>query len=120
MKILIVDDSIATRMLLKSFFKDNNSYELFEAPNGKEAVEVFKSEKPDITFLDLTMPVMDGYEALKLIKEIDKNAAVIILTADIQKKSVERVMELGAYMVMKKLPVKEVIFKTIEEIKNKK
>ncbi len=116
MKILIVDDSLASRMLISGFFKENDSYEIIEAENGEDAVTIYQKEKPDITFLDLTMPVMNGYNALKNIRELDPRAVVVILTADIQKKSVERIMDLGAYTVLKKLPKKEVIFETIEKI----
>jgi CheY-like chemotaxis protein len=117
MKILIVDDSLAARMLMSSFFEGIESYQIFEAANGEEAVNIYKKEKPDITFLDLTMPVMNGFEALKVIREFDPHASVIILTADIQKKTVERIMELGAYTVIKKLPRKEKIFEIMEEIR---
>jgi two-component system chemotaxis response regulator CheY len=116
MKILIVDDSLAARMLMSSFFEGIESYQVFEAANGEEAVKTYKKEKPDVTFLDLTMPIMNGFEALKIIREFDPHAAVIILTADIQKKTVERIMELGAYTVIKKLPKKETIFEIIDEV----
>ena len=116
MKILIVDDSMAARMLMKGFFADDDSFEIVEAENGEKAIELFKKEKPDITFLDLTMPVMDGFEALKIIKELDSDAPVVVLTADIQKKSIEKVMKLGAYSVLKKLPRKDILFQTIKEI----
>jgi two-component system chemotaxis response regulator CheY len=117
MKILIVDDSMAARMLMKGFFSDENSFMILEAENGERAVDIYKRESPDITFLDLTMPVMDGFEALRLIREYDPGAIVIIITADIQKKSVERAMELGAYTVVKKLPAKETIIEIISKIK---
>jgi two-component system chemotaxis response regulator CheY len=117
MKILIVDDSMAARMLMKGFFSDDSSFEILEAENGQRAVDIYKSERPDITFLDLTMPVMDGFEALRLIRETDPGAIVIILTADIQKKSIEKAMGLGAYTVIKKLPAKENIIEIISKIK---
>ncbi len=120
MKILIVDDSLAARMLMSSFFEERESCEVFEAANGEDAVTLYKNKKPDITFLDLTMPVMNGFEALKIIRKFDPQATVIILTADIQKKSVERITELGAYTVMKKLPRKEEIFEIIEKISQEK
>ncbi len=114
---MIVDDSRASRMLIRSIISEYNStITIIEAENGAIAVENYRKEKPEIVFLDLTMPVMDGFEALKLILEINNNAVVIVLTADIQGKSVERCMNLGAYMVMKKLPQKDIIFKTLEEI----
>ena len=65
-------------------------------------MEQFKKNNPDVTLLDLTMPVMDGITALAEIKKIDGNAAVVVLTADIQQKTVDKVMELGALMVVPK------------------
>ena len=117
MSLLIVDDSRAARMLLRSIINEYNStIPIIEAENGEQAVEKYKNENPKIVFLDLTMPIMDGFEALKKIIEINGDATVIILTADIQEKSVTRCMDSGAYMVMKKLPQKEVIFKTLGEL----
>ena len=71
MKILVVDDSKIARMsVIKSLKVVHPDAELIQATNGLEAVESYKKERPDVVFLDLTMPVMDGYEALKKIKEI--------------------------------------------------
>ena len=64
---------------------------------------------------DLTMPVMSGYDALRIIREENLDAMVIVLTADIQEKSVARCMNAGAYMVMKKLPQKDVVFKVLDD-----
>jgi two-component system chemotaxis response regulator CheY len=58
--------------------------------------------RPNLTFLDLTMPVMDGFDALKAIKEEDNLAVVVVPSSDIQKKTVERVVTLGADMVIPK------------------
>ncbi len=117
MKILVVDDSRAARMLIKSILTEyNKDLELIEAENGQEAVDAFSLHRPEITFLDLTMPVMSGYEALKLIRTEVPNALVIVLTADIQEKSVSRCMEAGAYMVMKKLPRKDIVFDVLNDV----
>ncbi len=118
MKLLIVDDSRAARMLIKSIVLSYEpNFELFEAENGAVAVDVFKEEAPDLVFLDLTMPVMDGYEALEQILSVNSNAVVVILTADVQVKSVERCMEIGAFRVLKKLPDKETVFALLDELK---
>lgn len=120
MKLLVVDDSKAARMLIKSLIYDfDQSIVIHEAANGKEATEIHKKEDPDITFLDLTMPVMDGFEALKIIRNNDKEAIVVVLTADLQKKSIDKCMSLGAYEVIKKLPQKESISKILHEILNR-
>ena len=88
MKILIVDDSKLARMgVIKSLSQVKPDAELFQASNGLEAIEAFRQESPDVVFLDLTMPVMDGFEALKEIIAIDANAQVIVISADIQNRS---------------------------------
>ena len=102
-KILIVDDSpIARKMLIKSILKNNTSYEIIEAVNGQDGVDKFRESQPDMTFMDLTMPVLDGYHALAKIRTINKNALVVVLTADIQPKSIANVMDAGAFTVIKK------------------
>ncbi len=109
--ILVVDDSpVARKMLINSIPKDRG-YEIHLADNGQEGIEKFQELKPDITFMDLTMPVLDGYKATEKIIALDKNAIVIVTTADVQPKSISTVMELGAFTLVKK-PAKA---ETIEE-----
>ncbi|MFA6137300.1 MAG: response regulator [Sulfurimonas sp.] len=97
MKILIVDDSKLARMgVIKSLREIEPNAELFQASNGVEAIEIFKSENPRVVFLDLTMPVMDGYEALKQIMALDRDAQVIVISADIQSEAKLRVLQAGA------------------------
>lgn len=105
-KILIVDDSPVARRMLKSCLPKDRGFELFEASNGKEGFEKYKDIRPDLTFMDLTMPVMTGYESLEEIIKYDKDAIVIIATADIQMKAIKTVLDTGAYMVLRK-PLKE-------------
>ncbi|MFA6192943.1 MAG: response regulator [Sulfurimonas sp.] len=97
MKILVVDDSkLARTVVMNNINEIEPGAELFQASNGVEAVEIFKNERPDVVFLDLTMPVMDGYEALKQIMAIDKSAQVIVISADIQSEAKLRVIRAGA------------------------
>ncbi len=120
MKIMIVDDSRAARMLIKSILTEyNQNIELVEGADGQEAIDQYIKNRPDITFLDLTMPVMDGYEALEMIIAEDPEAVVIVLTADIQEKSVQKCMDIGATMVMKKLPRKEIVFEVLDKLVSK-
>ncbi len=107
-KILIVDDSPIARKILKKCLPENG-YELHEASNGLLALETFKSVHPDLTFMDLTMPEMDGIQALEEIKKIDSNAAVVVVTADVQVKTIFKVMNLGALQVIKKPVSKDAI-----------
>ncbi len=108
-RILIVDDSLVARMSLKSCLPKEVDHEIAEGKDGAEGVALYQSFQPDVTFMDLTMPGMDGIAALAEIRAIDPAARVVILTADIQRRTIERVTELGAFAVVKKPPVKEVV-----------
>ena len=76
--------------------------EITQAANGKEALDAYHAGKADVMFLDLTMPVMDGYEVLETLKKDGLNTFVIVVSADIQPKAQERVMSLGAMAFIKK------------------
>ena len=104
MKILVTDDSKMARKMVIKTLKDstNKELEIFEAQNGQEALDLYKELSPKIVFLDLTMPIMDGFTALEKIKEFDKNAKVVVISADIQKLSMDRVLQLGAFNFVKK------------------
>jgi two-component system chemotaxis response regulator CheY len=106
-KILLVDDSPIARKILRSCMPKDREYEFHEATNGQEGLNKFIELKPDVTFLDITMPVMDGIESLELMKNADQNAVIIMCTADIQPKTILRVATLGALTVIKKPPSKE-------------
>ena len=108
MKILIVDDSKLSRMTILKRMPAGikESADIFQGANGVEAIDLYKEHDPDIVFLDLTMPEMDGFEALAHIREFDKNSRVHVVTADIQAKSQEKVMGLGAAGVEAK-PISE-------------
>jgi two-component system chemotaxis response regulator CheY len=114
-KILIVDDSPISVKIIKSCIPKDKDYELFDAVDGQMGVEKYKEIRPDLTFLDLTMPVMNGFEALEEILKFDQRAIVIILTADIQIKAVAKAHDLGAFSVVKKPPAKESIAAAIKE-----
>lgn len=108
-KILIVDDSPISRKMLKSCIPKEQGYELFEAGDGMAGVEAYRGIRPDLTFMDLTMPVMDGASATREIRALDPQAAIIVCTADIQAKSVANVLSQGAMMVVRKPPTRESI-----------
>ena len=93
---LIVDDAAFMRMMLRGIF-ENNGYEVAgEATNGKEAVEQYGSSKPDFVTLDITMPEMDGIEALKQIIGMDSGATVIMCSAIGQQANVLEAIKTGA------------------------
>ena len=117
-KILIVDDSPISIKIMKSCIPKDQGYELLDASNGQIGLELFKQIRPELTFMDLTMPVMNGFEALQEIMKIDSRAMVVIATADIQIKAIAKAQDLGAFSVIKKPPSKENIAAAIAEVEN--
>ena len=95
-KALIVDDEKPNRGVLKTLLS-GQGYQVTEAANGVEAVELFDQERPDIVFMDVMMPLMDGYEATRLIKSLSGNrfVPVIFLTALNNEKALARCIEAG-------------------------
>lgn len=95
-KILICDDSITIRKKLKGTIDISNDCIFLEAKNGKEAIEIYKTDKPNIVFMDIIMPEVDGIDALKAIMELDSNAKVVMLSSVGTKKNLKIALELGA------------------------
>jgi len=95
-RILMVDDSKTLRKILRGILEENGHVIIGEAVNGVEAIEMFKSLHPDITTMDITMPVMDGLTALKEIMEYDPNAKVVMVTAAGQKTKMIDAIKYGA------------------------
>ena len=95
-RILLVDDSKTSRKILRGILEENGHEVIAEAVNGEEGVDKFKELHPDITTMDITMPVMDGLTALKDIMELDKNAKVIMVTAAGQKTKMVDAIKYGA------------------------
>ncbi len=108
-KILLVDDSPVARKIMLHCMPKDRGYEFHEGVNGEDGVAKFAEIQPDVTFLDITMPIMDGFQVLEKIKGVDREAVVVICTADIQPKSLARANELGALTVVRKPPTKEAI-----------
>jgi len=103
MKYLVVDDSKLARLgLIKSLKTHLPDVEVYQATNGEEAVELNKTHKPTIAFLDLTMPVMDGYEALPMMIWDNPDLKVIVVSADIQEQAKAKVIDLGAKLHIQK------------------
>lgn len=94
-KILIVDDAEFLRVRISKMLT-GDGFDVIQAENGARAVEVFRSDKPDMVLMDITMPEMDGLTALKQIRSIDPQAKVVMLTALGQESVVLEAIKSGA------------------------
>lgn len=95
-KVLIGDDSILARKQLKDVIRTLGCDNFVEASNGQEAIDLFKSEKPDMVFLDIVMPVKDGITAVAEIIQADPNACIIMVSSVGTQSQLKMAIEAGA------------------------
>lgn len=94
-QILIVDDAAFMRMMIRDILS-KDGYVIHEATNGAEAIEKYDEFHPDLVTMDITMPDVDGIEALKKIREMDSEAIVLMVSAMGQQKLILEALEAGA------------------------
>ncbi|MBF0445598.1 MAG: response regulator [Magnetococcales bacterium] len=122
-KILLVDDDEANRMVIALFLK-KTAHKITEAVNGEEAVKLFKSDTYDLVLMDMQMPVLDGLLATKQIRLWEKKkkcqpAKIIALTANAMREDIEKALGAGCDMHISKPIRKAHLFETISQIKTK-
>ena len=81
MKLMIVDDSKIVQNMIQRFLNEKNIEFAGKANNGKEALDIFKMVRPEIITMDITMPEMDGIEAVKRIVALDENVRILVVSA---------------------------------------
>lgn len=114
-KILVVDDSAMSRRSLKRML-ETGGYGVVEAEDGISALETYHLERPDLVMLDMLMRGMYGLEVLTKLREMDTNARVVIVTADIQNSTKEMAMQAGALAFVNKPFAIETVLQTIAGI----
>ncbi|MEA1916118.1 MAG: response regulator, partial [Campylobacterota bacterium] len=120
-KILLVEDNSVNQEIIIGLLA-NSAIEIDIANNGKEAVELFEKnrDKYELILMDLQMPIMDGYEATTLIREINKEIPIIALTANAMKEDVERTQKIGMNEHLNKPIEVEVFYATLLKYISKK
>lgn len=116
LNILVVDDQPGVRYLLDTIIKEEG-HNCYQASNGLEAVEMVRKVRPNLVFMDIRMPVMDGTKALEQMKEQGLNPNVIIMTAFTEKDVIDDAYKNGAVKCIIKPfdvdEIKELIHETI-------
>ena len=115
-KILLVDDAAFMRKMVKDILSKNGSTEIAEAVDGADAVEKFGEFAPDLVIMDITMPNMDGLEALKAIRAKDGNANVVMCSAMGQESMVMDAVRSGAKDFIVKPFKPDRVLKTVSNI----
>jgi len=119
LKMMIVDDSLIIRNNLKKQLEDLGHEVIGTAKSGDEAIQLYDKLKPDVVTMDITMPLMSGLEALKIIMSKDKDAKVIMVTSHGEEQLVIDAIKSGAKGYILKPITHGKIIKAIERINDK-
>lgn len=114
-KILLVDDEAHVRKFLGLLLRKLGATSIIEASNGRDAVEVFRKESPDLVLLDVNMPIQDGLQTLREIRAISTDAIIVMLTSLANRQTVEQALELGADNYIRKDTPQDEILATLEQ-----
>jgi len=115
-RVMVVDDAMFMRASLKMMLEKNGFEVAAEAENGLIAVQKYKEVKPDIVTMDITMPEMDGLQALKLIKQFDPDAKVVVVSAMGQEPVVKDAILSGAKSFIVKPFKEDFVLKTLNSL----
>lgn len=111
--ILIVEDQKFSRLMLKTFLA--KAYEVTDVETGEDALAEYIISAPDIVFLDIELPKVNGYKVLKLLTKLDKKAFIIMVTANNYKEDVDKSLTLGAKGFVAKPYTKDKIYECVED-----
>ena len=112
MKVLLVDDSGLARRRVRQML-ESDGYEVIEADDGMVALERYFVEKPDLVLLDLVMRGMYGLDVLTKLRQLDPDARVVVVSADIQESSQQMVHDAGAHAFLVKPVDRERVLETV-------
>ena len=115
-KILLVDDAAFMRKMIKDTLSKNGYTDLYEAVDGADAVEKYSEIKPDLVIMDITMPNMDGLEALKAIRSKDGSANIVMCSAMGQEAMVVEAVQAGIKDFIVKPFKEDRLMKTVNTI----
>jgi two-component system, chemotaxis family, chemotaxis protein CheY len=113
--VLVVDDAVVMRMMIKNILT-KNGYAVVEAESGFDAVEKYKSTRPDAVTMDMVMPDMDGIAAVKQIVAMDPSARIVMCTSMGQQQLVVEAVQAGAKSFITKPFQPPKILETLEKV----
>ena len=114
-KILLVDDESHIRKYVGLLLKQLGSPTIIEAANGREALDLYRQERPDLVLLDVNMPVLDGLATLRALRKMDPEVVAIMLTSLASRQAIEGAADLGACLYIRKDTPKDEMLKMLRE-----
>ena len=116
-RVMIVDDDVVVRKIVMQIVRSVGYAVVGEATNGVDAVDSYKIFKPDIVIMDVRMPKLDGFGALKQIIAFDKDAAVIMLSTESDTETVTNILKAGAKNYLKKPVERTALIKRLRSVR---
>lgn len=118
LKVLVVEDNVMNQMIMRKLLGSMSNINFVVVLNGQEAIEILKKDAFDVVLMDLQMPVMDGYEATKIIRsgtlgQVIGNIPIIAVTADAMQETRQKVLDIGMNDYMTKPITKELLMEKI-------
>ncbi|MHC5614157.1 MAG: response regulator [Nostoc sp.] len=117
--ILIIDDAAFSRRMIRKYLQVDG-YEIIEATNGREGLELVHQRKPNCVLADLLMPDMNGFEFLQALQDEELKIPTIIISADIQEGARNQSYSLGAINFINKPPKENELRKAVQQVVNTK
>lgn len=105
---LIADDSMFQRMVLAKIAKAEG-FDVLEAKNGQECLDLLRAKKPDIALLDINMPVLSGMDVLEAVQDEGLAACIVVISADIQDTTRQRCLGYGVRCMLNKPPQEDAL-----------
>jgi len=115
-RVLIVDDEVFFRKVLRDIIGKIGFTIVAEAANGDEAVEMFRTQRPHVTIMDIYMPEKNGIEATKEMIALDKNAKVLICSASDYDSDTQAALDVGAKAILMKPFVPKEIYEAVKTV----
>jgi two-component system, chemotaxis family, chemotaxis protein CheY len=106
---IVIDDDHSTVELLSEFLEMKGIKVIGKSHNGKEAAEIYEKLRPDFVFLDIMMPQFDGFYALEKIRNINPDAKIMMITANLTKETADKLDELKVPYLYKPYEFEEIV-----------
>jgi len=113
--VLLIDDEAHIRKYVGLILRQLGVTKILEANNGAEGIATYERETPDLVLLDVNMPIMDGIETLRKLREIAPDCIVVMLTSLANRQTIDQAIELGATNYIRKDTPKEDVAKALSE-----